>query len=377
MIRFGVIGLRRGQSFVRICRAVGGSDVTALFDIDEQRAAAVGNEIGAQSFTDLEDFLAADIDAVVIASPLPYHAQQAIAALRAGKHVLSEVTACSTLSDAQELAAAAHRSHAVYMMAENYRYRDEVELLKRLYQDDRFGELYYGEGEYLHDCKDLWYSEAGDLTWRGKGQLGVYCTHSLGPLLYITDDRVQSVSALAIPGAKFDPCVTQPTMYLMQMVTTKGITLRVRVDHVSPRPHQMAYYALQGTSGCAESWRGGGDTSKAWFADEHAPSRTHNGPDWHSLADQAPRYIPERLAAPPEATQGGHGTSEYWLLRDFLMAVRGEAPVPIDVDRALDFTLPGIVAIASAALSGAPQSVPDPRSFMTAPLDVHRKAEGK
>lgn len=369
MIRFGVIGLRRGQSFVRVCQAVGKSEVTALYDVDGGTAATVASEIGAQAFTELDTFLESDIDAVVIASPLPYHARQAIAALEAGKHVLSEVTACHTLKDAQALAAAANRSEAKYMMAENYRYLDEVELLKRLQDDGRFGDLYFGEGEYLHDCKDLWYTKTGELTWRGRGGLSVYCTHSLGPLLYITGDRVRTVSALAVPGAKFDAAVDHHTMDLLQMVTDEGRILRVRVDHVSPRPHQMAYYALQGTKGAFESWRGFGDESKIWLDNLHEPSRVSGtGAQWHSLADLAKAYIPERLAAPPEARQGGHGTSEYWLLQDFIATIRGERTPPIDVHRALDYTLPGIYASVSAQSGGAPQIVPDSRDFPT-PLE--------
>lgn len=363
MVRFGVIGLRRGRSFLRVCEAVGGAKVTALFDVDEARVTGAAAEIGARAFTELDAFLNSDIEAVVIASPVPFHVTQAVAALNAGKHVLSEVTACQSLEEARAVVAAAEASSAIYMLAENYRYLDEVELLKRLQDDGRFGELYYGAGEYLHDCKDLWYSENGELTWRGRGLLGVYCTHSLGPLLYITGDRVATVSALAVPGGKFDPQVPNATMHLMQMVTTSGVTLRVRVDHVSPRPHQMAYYALQGTKGCVESWRGGGDQSKAWFADVHEPSTVGGGAEWHPLSEQAPRYIPERLAAPPEASHGGHGTSEFWLLREFLAAVRGEAPVPIDVYRAVDYSLPGVLAVESAEHGGAPRTVHDPREF--------------
>jgi hypothetical protein len=149
----------------------------------------------------------------------------------------------------------------------------------------------------------------------------------------------------------------------MQMVTDGGITLRVRVDHVSPRPHQMAFYALQGTRGAFESWRGNGDTSKVWLEDVHEPSRVSGeGAQWHNLADFGNADIPDRLAAPPEARQGGHGTSEYWLLQDFLDAVRGKHPSPVDAHRALDYTLPGILAIDSAA-GGAPLAVPDSRAF--------------
>lgn len=362
-IRFGVIGLRRGQDFVRVCQAVGGATVTALHDIDPARLERAAAEIGARPFADLAAFLDADIDAVVIASPLPYHAEQAVAALAAGKHVLSEVTACRTEAEARALVQAARASQAVYMLAENYRYLDEIELLKRLHDDGRFGALYYGEGEYIHDCRGLWRDDEGNLTWRGRGELGVYCTHSLGPLLYITGDRATRVSALAVPGGTFDPEVTLPTMHLLQVVTAGGATLRVRVDHVSPRPHRMAFYALQGTAGSAETRHGFGDASKVWLGDEHEPSLFRAPAAWHALADQAPRSIADRLAAPPAASAGGHGTSEYWLLRDFLAAIRGEQPAPIDVYRGLDYTLPGLAADSSAAADGAPVAVPDPRAW--------------
>ncbi len=363
-VRFGVIGLRRGASFVRVCRAAQGATVTALYDIDDEAVGRTADEIGANPFSDYEAFLNADIDAVVVASPLPFHAGQAAQALRAGKHVLSEVTACLDMEQARALVDAARASSATYMMAENYRYLDDVELLKRLASDGRFGELYYLEGEYLHDCKDLWFDDRGKLTWRGRGELGVYCTHSLGPLLYITGERVESVSCIAVPGGKFVPDIANPTMHLMQMVTDAGTVLRVRVDHVSPRPHQMAYYGVQGTKGAFESWRGHGDRSKLWLEDDHEPSRvTRDAAEWHATDRYAEHYIPERVSAPAEASLGGHGTSEYWMLRDFLATLRGEMDCPIDLHRAMDYTLPGIVALESAAAGGAPVAVPDTRFF--------------
>ena len=363
-IRFGVIGLRRGQSFVRVCKAAQGAEVVSLYDIDAEKVSSAAAEIGAKPFTDYEQFLSSGIDAVVIASPLSFHAQQAVTALGAGVHVLSEVTACTSMDDARALVAAQRASSALYMMAENYRYMDEVELLKRLNDDRRFGEVYYLEGEYLHDCKDLWFDANGEITWRGRGRLGVYCTHSLGPLLYITGERVISVSAMNVPGGKFNPVNQAPTMYTMQMVTDAGTVLKVRVDSTSPRPHQMHYYQVQGTQGSFESWRGHGDTSKIWLEDEHEPSRVSGeGAQWHPSADQSERYIPERLNVPEEARLGGHGTSEYWLLKDFMAAIRGEMAPPIDVYRALDYTIPGILAVESAKTFGTPIEVPDPRLF--------------
>jgi predicted dehydrogenase len=361
-MRFGVIGSRRGQSFMRICRVVGGGELTAVYDIDVARGEKAVEGTGARVYGDLDQFLDSGIDAVVVASPLPFHAEQAVAALQRGLHVLSEVTACHSLDWAERLVQAQKASKGVYMLAENYRYLDEVELVRRMVDDGRFGDIYFGEGEYLHDCRDLYRNEDGTLTWRGSGGLGVYCTHSLGPLLYIFKDRVTSVSALGSEGVVFDPEIVRPVQWVMQMKTAKGRVLRVRVDHTSPRPHQMAYYLVQGKRGAYEAWRGNGDRSKIWLEDDHEPSRCGRGCQWHDLRDYAENYIPDRLAVGEEAKAGGHGTSEYWMLKEFMAAARGEIAPPIDVYTALDYTVPGILAIQSHKQGGAALAVPDFRS---------------
>jgi len=65
------------------------------------------------------------VDAVIVSSPQQYHAPQAVMALNAGKHVLSEVPAVVSMAQAEELLAAARRSGALYMLAENYCYTRE------------------------------------------------------------------------------------------------------------------------------------------------------------------------------------------------------------------------------------------------------------
>jgi predicted dehydrogenase len=356
----GGVGTSRGMSFARVVRELGeNARVTAICDVVKEYADRRAIELGAQAFYNYEAMLDSGIDIVVIATPLPLHADQAVAALERDIHVLSEVTACHDLDSAARLAAAAKRSRAVYMLAENYRYFDEVELVRRLAAAGRFGELYYAEGEYLHDCRDLFRNPDGSLTWRGRGWRGTYCTHSLGPLLYILEDRVVRVTAMDTGRpSRLDPEIPFPETTVFLGETAKGALVRIRVDYQSPRPHNMAYYSLQGTAGAYESARGLGDAAKIWLADEHEPSRVSNGAQWHPLWDYAPRYIPERLAVGDEARRGGHGTSEYWLLKDFFAAVRGEKEPPIDVHRALDYTVPGICAVISAERGGQPVEVP-------------------
>jgi len=366
----GGVGTSRGMSFARAAKVLGEeASVTAMCDIVPEYADRRAAEIGARAFYDYGDMLDFGIDVVVVATPLQLHAEQAIEALERDIHVLSEVTACHDLDSAERLAKAARQSKSVYMLSENYRYFDEVELLKRIADDGRFGELYYAEGEYLHDCRDLFRNPDGSLTWRGKGWRGTYCTHSLGPLLYILNDRVVRVTAMDTGSpSRLDPEVNFPESTVFLGKTAAGRLVRIRVDYQSPRPHNMTYYLLQGTKGAYEAQRGLGDQAKVWLEDEHEPSRVGSRgggaiASWHPLADYAPRYISERLAVGREASVGGHGTTEYWLLRDFFAAVRGEAEPPIDVYRALDYTVPGICAVMSAERGGEPVDVPDFREI--------------
>ena len=62
--------------------------------------------------------------------------------------------------------------------------------------------------------------------------------------------------------------------------------------------------------------------------------------------------------APEDAKRGGHGTSEYYMIRDFLDAIEEGIRPPIDVIRSMDFTVPGIIAHESAMRGGEWMDVP-------------------
>jgi hypothetical protein len=126
----------------------------------------------------------------------------------------------------------------------------------------------------------------------------------------------------------------------------------------------MTYYSLQGNRGAYRATRADTRQALVWLADEHKPSGVRGGCSWHPLWDYAQMYIPERLAVGPEARRGGHGTSEYWMLLDFLRSIREGTLAPIDVDVALDYTLPGVLAAESAAQGGAMLAVPDSREWV-------------
>lgn len=360
--RIGVSGMRRGRSLALASQSVGGGEITALFDPDAGRLQAFADEIGATPFTDFDAFLDSGIDVAIISSPMPVHAEQTIAALRAGKHVLCEVLACVNVGEARAIVAAAKQSPGRYMLAENVNFYDEIELIKRLADLGRFGHIYYGEGDYTHSLQGLFFNPDGSPTWRGLGGLTVYGSHGLGPLLYITGDRVAQVRCTAVPAGIVDPKLTIPTMHLVDMITESGRVFRTRVDPVSFRPHESTtFFVVQGTHASYESIRGFGDRGKIWFRDTDETVWYDTTGKWHGVDELIPDVIPDRMGAP--AIPGGHGTSEYWLLKAFFEALRTGAPMPIDIHRGLDMTVPLVLAFESAARGGIPLTVPDSREW--------------
>jgi hypothetical protein len=64
-----------------------------------------------------------------------------------------------------------------------------------------------------------------------------------------------------------------------------------------------------------------------------------------------------------EAQRTGHGGSDYWTMKAWVDGFRAGQVSPVDVFRALDCSLPGPLALASAKGGGTPIEIPDPRTF--------------
>ena len=362
------VGDARGLHHARHLAELDAGTIVAVCDIVPEAAEASAARLGATAYTDYDQFLRHGLDLVIIATPDTLHAQQAARALDAGVGVVSEVPAATTIEDARLLVQAYRKSGGFYMLLENYGYRDENELIRRMYLAGKFGDVYFGEGEYLHDCRGLNRFPDGSLTWRGKAFSGyVYIWHSLRPLLYILDDRPARVSAMATgqPG-RLEADIGILDNVVSLITTENGRLLKIRVDIVSPRPHLMDYYSLQGTRGSFEGTRGFGDPARIWLEElEPADRPGRSGPSvsWRPLADFEEEFIPDRIAARSDAARTGHGGSDYWTMKAWVDAYRSGAASPVDLYRALDCSLPGPIALQSAKEGGVLLEIPDPRLF--------------
>ncbi len=346
----GVVGVHRGAGFVNQFPVFPNAEITALCDLNEEVLVDVGEPLNVAEehlFTDYEQMLEAPIDVVVVSTPMPYHCDQVIKALEAGKHVLSEVTAATSVEECGLIVDAVKRTGKTYMMAENCCYYHFIREWKDWIDAGRLGDIFYAEAEYIHGLHDLIVNpETGERTWRADRPPIYYCTHSLGPLLMLTGDRVvKATGAHAGYGILPESLgVGALNMEVALFETEKGALIKILRSSAAYREPPMHYYSLYGTKGVVENdrtggWRGG--QGKLYIEGEMSHEEGFE-------VIPCPTTDPE---APEEALRGGHGSAEYYLIADFLAALEQGSRPPIDVVRAMDFTLPGICAH-KAAMAG-------------------------
>ena len=365
-IKIGIVGaVSRGRSFRKACEATGRLKVEVVCDTDWANLEKARAFFGArQKFTDFGELLEkANVQAVIIATPMQLHAPMAIAALQRDIHVLSEVTAAVSIDECRRLVRAARRSRGIYMMAENYTYSKPNTVVRRLVEQGLFGEVYYAEGEYLHELKEL----NEKTPWRRRWQTGIngvtYGTHSLGPILqWFAGDRLTAVSCAGSDHHYRDPrgafYENEDTCVMLGKFRGGGL-VKIRVDMLSDRPHAMTNYQLQGTRGSYESARGPGERNKIWLRD------LHGDPDrWQVLEDLYAEYLPEFWRnTSQDAINAGHGGGDFFEILDFSEAIDGIRPLTIGIHEAMDMTLPGLVSQESIAAGGAWLPVPDSRDW--------------
>jgi predicted dehydrogenase len=152
-IRVGVVGLGYwGPNLARNFAAIEGCEVSWLCDASEEaRAKLMGSFAGARGTDELEDLLAdPELDAVVLATPVPTHAELATRVLEAGKHCFVEKPLATTVQEAQRAVEAAERTGRILMVGHLLEYHPAVERLKELVDGGELGSLYYVYGNRVN-----------------------------------------------------------------------------------------------------------------------------------------------------------------------------------------------------------------------------------
>lgn len=353
-VRLGIWGLGRGLSFFQAASQLNIDVVAGCDFVPEMRERFLENVPGAQVTDDAEEFLSWDIDAVLLATYCPAHADDAIRALRAGKHVLSEVTSFHTMDEGVRLVEAVEQSDRVYQLAENYPFSKPNMYLKRLWDRGVFGELQYAEYEYVHEI--LWlaytYNALGYMpvepgwsvhSWRSWIDWHYYNTHSLGPMMHITGRRPVQVTALKqdvqLPGHLPPPFSGMGGVTPSLIRMDNGAVVRNLMGSTSGDSHNQRIW---GTRGAAEQHHGKLTLRMGGYG--KAPEFEVT-PSWGEFAEQA--------------ASTGHGGGDFWVLYYFAREILTGEPGPWELYHAADCTIPGILAYRSSQENGKPYDVPD------------------
>ncbi|MGW3592604.1 Gfo/Idh/MocA family protein [Streptomyces fungicidicus] len=203
-------------------------------DADAVRAAA-GRYGWAETETDWRALVERDdVDLVDICTPGDSHAEIALAALAAGKHVLCEKPLANTVEEAEAMARAAEAAAAhgrLAMVGFNYRRVPATALARRMVAEGRIGRLRHVRVAYLQD----WLVDPEfPLTWRlrreqaGSGSLGDLGAHIVDLAQYLAGERLAGVSALTETFVRERPLPSAPSSGLAA-VSTAG-TGQVTVD---------------------------------------------------------------------------------------------------------------------------------------------------
>ncbi len=153
-----------------------------------------------------------DIDLVDVCTPGDSHAEIAIAAARAGKHVFCEKPLANSLKDAERMLAAVEKAGVAHMICHNYRRAPAVMLARQLISEGAIGEIRHYRGTYLQD----WMSDpAAPFNWRldrnkaGSGALGDIASHSIDLARFLVGE-ITEVSADLTTFVKTRPVAGKP-----------------------------------------------------------------------------------------------------------------------------------------------------------------------
>jgi len=177
------------------------AQVTAIYStrkLDNVEVSARHGSVIA-TYTDYDQFLeASGVDVVDICSMPSLHHQQAVAAAKAGKHIILEKPMGMSLQECRDIAAAAEENQIKGCVCFECRYSSQFLSTKAVLDQGLLGDLHYAEVDYYHGIGP-WY---GQFRWNigkengGSALLTAGC-HALDALLLCMNDEVESVSSFS------------------------------------------------------------------------------------------------------------------------------------------------------------------------------------
>jgi predicted dehydrogenase len=363
-IRVAIVGLGFGAEFIPIYQKHPHAEMYAICRRSDKALHECGDKFGVKvRYADYGKLLAdPNVDAVHINSPIPDHAPQSLAALKAGKHVACTVPMATSIDDCKKLVEAQRASGKVYMMMETVVYSREYLFVKELYDKGELGRVQFLRGSHQQDM-DGWPDY-----WPGLPPMH-YATHCVSPCLALLGKHAESVVCHGSGRIR------------EELIGRYG----------SPFALETATFKIRDTDVVAEVTRSLFDTARQ-YRESFDATGSKKSFEWQQVEGEDPVIhtkglpepeIPKRVQVPdyahllpepirrftlPAAIQdaehlsflqgGGHGGSHPHLAHAFLSAVRGERPAMPDAATSANWTMVGICAHQSAMKGGERVTIP-------------------
>ncbi|GAA1441447.1 Gfo/Idh/MocA family protein [Leifsonia poae] len=370
-VKIGVVGFGlRGHLALEAHRPGAGSAVVAVCDLSERsREEALAAFPDAAVTASLEEFLALDLDAVMVLTPDDQHAAVAIPALEAGFAVFCEKPLAISIEDCDRILEAAHRTGSRLYVGHNMRHMPVIALMRSLIQEGRIGEVkaiwcrhFVGNGGDFY-FKD-WHADRS----KSVGLLLQKGAHDIDVIHWLAggySSRVQAIGSLSVYGDIDDrrdrsgermrdwfsldnwpptaaeglnPVIDVEDISQVNMVLDNGALASYQQCHFTP--DYWRNYTVIGTEGRIENF---GDESgaevKLW-------NRRHQGA---APADET-FVVPEAV--------GGHGGADGLLITEFVRFVRDGGATETSPVAARNAVAAGVVATESLRGDGRTLPVP-------------------
>ena len=199
-LNVGIVGLGWvAGAHIDAFKAVTGADVTAVCSRRTHDDAELSAQFGTPLKSCVEyDYLLADpyVRGVDICTPHPFHADQAVAAAEAGKHLIIEKPIALTPADAARIQSAVEKAGVSVCVCFECRYSAHFTMIRSVIDQGLLGDLHYAEVDYYHGIGP-WYGQYG---WNVKKDMGgssllTAGCHALDALLFFMDGKVEEVTS--------------------------------------------------------------------------------------------------------------------------------------------------------------------------------------
>jgi predicted dehydrogenase len=363
-VRVAIIGLGFGAEFIPIYQNHPYAEMYAICRRNKKELDACGDRFGVKvRYTNYSDLLKdPNVDCVHINSPIPDHAAQSLAGLKAGKHVACTVPMGTTIEECKALVEEQRKSRKIYMMMETVVYSREYLFVKELYDKGELGRLQFLRGSHQQDM-DGWPDY-----WPGLPPMH-YATHCVSPCLAILGKHAESVVCHGSGRIR------------EELIGRYG----------SPFAVETATFKIRDSDVVAEVTRSLFDTARQ-YRESFDATGSKKSFEWQQVENEDPvihtkglpePQIPKRVKVPdyarllpesirkftqPAAIQdaehlsfiqgGGHGGSHPHLAHAFLSAIRGDRPALPDAATSANWTMVGICAHQSAMNGGDRVTIP-------------------